>query len=132
MHGLVVCFFLFSFYCCASPISFETCSSQYTDSLKCSPPVCIHKYKFLGTWVLRVGTTEHDGLYKAAKSDFESFVESTSKEIVENVDDTIPELPLKDLVGILCFVLLAINTAFLSLHVWITMLCYSPVGFPVL
>lgn len=39
-------------------------------------------------------------------------MESTSKDIVESVDDTIPELPLKDLVGILCFVLLA-NNAFL-------------------
>lgn len=109
--------------------------SQYTDSLKWSPPIYIHKYKFLGTWVLRVGTTEHDGLYKAAKSDFESFVESTSKDIVGSVDDTIPELPLKDLVGVLCFVLLA-NNAFLFLpprtaHVWTTTPCYSPVKFPV-
>lgn len=54
-------------------------------------------------------------------------MESTSKKIVESVDDTIPELPLKDLVGILCFALLAFS--FLFLHVWTTMLCYASVGF---
>lgn len=54
-------------------------------------------------------------------------MESTSKKIVERVDDTIPELPLKDLVGILCFALLAFS--FLFLHVWTTMLCYASVGF---
>lgn len=91
----------FFFTAVLPPISFETYSFQYTDSLKISPPISIHKYKFLRTWVLRAGNTEHDGLYKAAKSDFESFVESTSKEIVESVDDTIPELPLKDLVCVL-------------------------------
>lgn len=62
------------------------------------------KTGFLGIWALKVKTTEHDGLYKGAKSDFESFVESISKRIVENVDETIPELPLKDLVSVLCCV----------------------------
>lgn len=66
-------------------------------------PVYIQNYEFLGIWALKVKTTEHDGLYKGAKSDFESFVESISKKIVENVDETIPELPLKDLVSVLCF-----------------------------
>lgn len=31
-------------------------------------------------------------------------MESISKVIVENVDETIPELPLKDLVSVLCCV----------------------------
>lgn len=61
------------------------------------------------TWVLNVITTEHDGLYKGAKSDFESFVESTSKIIVEIVDETIPELPLKDLVSVLCYAFLCVD-----------------------
>lgn len=58
------------------------------------------------TWILKFITTEHDGLYKGAKSDFESFVESASKRIVEIVDETIPELPLKDLVSVSCSALL--------------------------
>ncbi|KAI2787152.1 hypothetical protein POX_f07515 [Penicillium oxalicum] len=39
----------------------------------------------------------HDPDYRAAKKDFESFVESLSTKIVEK-DTTIPELPVKDLI----------------------------------
>ena len=37
-------------------------------------------------------------LYRAAKQDFDSFIEKLSQKIIEEVDTTVPELPLKDLV----------------------------------
>lgn len=39
----------------------------------------------------------HDADYRQAKSDFDTFVESLTDKIIEK-DDTIPELPPKDLV----------------------------------
>lgn len=66
-------------------------------------------HKFLRTWVLKVIATEHGGLYQGAKSDFESFVGSTSKRIMEIVDETIPELPLKDLVSVSYSALLCVD-----------------------
>ncbi|KAF8540053.1 hypothetical protein BDD12DRAFT_51441 [Trichophaea hybrida] len=41
---------------------------------------------------------EHDSIYRAGKSDFEKFVEHMNEAIPEHVDDTIPVLPVKDLV----------------------------------
>ncbi|KAI5799380.1 hypothetical protein FPQ18DRAFT_93794 [Pyronema domesticum] len=41
---------------------------------------------------------EHDSFYRAGKADFEKFVEYMNATIPERVDDTIPELPIKDLV----------------------------------
>lgn len=38
--------------------------------------------------------------YHTAKQDFASFIEKLSQKIVEEVDTTVPELPLKDLVCI--------------------------------
>ncbi|KAI5851277.1 hypothetical protein DFP73DRAFT_536599 [Morchella snyderi] len=46
----------------------------------------------------RTWFNENSGLFKGAKSDFESFIEILSKSIIAEVDDTIPELPLKDLI----------------------------------
>lgn len=43
--------------------------------------------------------TENDGAYRAAKSDFEAFVEKVTAVMIEDVDATIPELPLKDVVS---------------------------------
>ncbi|KAI5816559.1 hypothetical protein BZA77DRAFT_312341 [Pyronema omphalodes] len=40
---------------------------------------------------------EHDSFYRAGKADFEKFVEYINATIPERVDDTIPELPIKDL-----------------------------------
>ena len=40
----------------------------------------------------------HDHDYRASKADWDSFVESLTEKIIE-VDDTIPELPPKDLVS---------------------------------
>jgi hypothetical protein len=42
---------------------------------------------------------EHDSFYRAGKADFEKFVEYMNATIPERVDDTIPELPIKDLVS---------------------------------
>jgi hypothetical protein len=42
---------------------------------------------------------EKDMIYRTAKSDFESFVEHLNALIPEKVDETIPELPIKDLVS---------------------------------
>lgn len=41
----------------------------------------------------------HDDDYRAAKKDFETFVESLTAKFSE-MDSTIPELPVKDLVGV--------------------------------
>lgn len=41
---------------------------------------------------------ENELLYRTAKQDFESFIEKLSQKIVEEVDITVPELPLKDLI----------------------------------
>lgn len=49
------------------------------------------------TWL---GHLAHDPDFRAAKKDFESFVETLTEKITE-VDSTIPELPTKDLVWIL-------------------------------
>lgn len=38
----------------------------------------------------------HDGEYRRALKDWNSFVESTSESVIE-ADETIPELPVKDL-----------------------------------
>ncbi|KAK5003052.1 hypothetical protein LTR39_006529, partial [Cryomyces antarcticus] len=42
-------------------------------------------------------TTVHDPDYRASLSDFNSFVECLTQKVVE-VDNTIPELPVKDIV----------------------------------
>lgn len=47
----------------------------------------------------REGYPEHDSAYRAGKSDFEKFVEHINAAMAERVDDTIPELPIKDLVS---------------------------------
>ncbi|KUM66460.1 hypothetical protein ACN42_g571 [Penicillium freii] len=47
----------------------------------------------------------HDPDYRAAKKDFETFVESLTPKIAE-VDATVPELPVKDLVGLRILLLL--------------------------
>ena len=39
----------------------------------------------------------HDADYRTSKKDWETFVESLNEKIIEK-DDTIPELPVKDLV----------------------------------
>lgn len=41
---------------------------------------------------------DNEMLYRTAKQDFDSFVEKLSQKIVKEVDTTVPELPLKDLV----------------------------------
>jgi len=41
---------------------------------------------------------ENEVLYRSAKQDFDSFIEKLSQKVVEEVDKTVPELPLKDLV----------------------------------
>ncbi len=41
----------------------------------------------------------HDADYRASKKDWDTFVESLTEKIIEK-DDTIPELPAKDLVGL--------------------------------
>ncbi|KAI5778722.1 hypothetical protein EDC01DRAFT_331547 [Geopyxis carbonaria] len=46
----------------------------------------------------RAWLRENDPLYRAGKADFEKFVESVNEEMAQKVDDTIPELPVKDLV----------------------------------
>ena len=48
----------------------------------------------------------HDKDYRQSKSDFDAFVESLTPAIIEK-DETIPELPPKDLVGFLPFEVLA-------------------------
>ncbi|KAI5846204.1 hypothetical protein BZA05DRAFT_476299 [Tricharina praecox] len=40
----------------------------------------------------------HDAVYRAGKADFDKFVDSMTAAMPERVDDTIPELPVKDLV----------------------------------
>jgi Conserved hypothetical protein (DUF2461) len=40
----------------------------------------------------------NDPDYRASLEDFKSFIEKLSEKIIE-IDDTIPELPLKDLVS---------------------------------
>ena len=47
----------------------------------------------------RASYPEHDSTYRAGKSDFEMFVEHINAAMAERVDDTIPELPIKDLVS---------------------------------
>lgn len=42
----------------------------------------------------------HDADYRQSQKDFNSFVESLTEKIIEK-DETIPELPSKDLVNIL-------------------------------
>lgn len=44
---------------------------------------------------------DHDSLFRAAKQDFERLVEKISDKIIEEIDQTVPELPLKDLVSAL-------------------------------
>lgn len=41
----------------------------------------------------------HDADYRASKKDWDTFVESMTQRIIEK-DETIPELPAKDLVSI--------------------------------
>ena len=43
------------------------------------------------------GTAAHDGEYRRALKDWQSFVEATTLSIVD-VDETIPELPVKDVI----------------------------------
>ena len=47
--------------------------------------------------VLNVGLVVHDADYRQSKSDFDRFVECLTEKIVEK-DETVPELPSKDLV----------------------------------
>lgn len=42
-------------------------------------------------------TTAHDGEYRRALKDWQSFVEATTQTLIE-VDETIPELPAKDVI----------------------------------
>ena len=44
----------------------------------------------------------HDADYRQSKKDFDSFVECLTEKIIEK-DETIPELPAKDLVGYTLF-----------------------------
>lgn len=44
------------------------------------------------------GSPAHDPDYRAAKRDFETFVETLTSKIIDK-DSTIPELPIKDLVS---------------------------------
>lgn len=51
-------------------------------------------------WCMLTHTrTAHDADYRAAKKDWETFVETLTDKIVEK-DSTIPELPVKDLVSL--------------------------------
>lgn len=43
-------------------------------------------------------SSAHDADYRNSKKDWDSFVESLTQKIIEK-DDTIPELPVKDLVS---------------------------------
>ena len=47
--------------------------------------------------MLIIGLVVHDADYRQSKSDFDSFVECLTEKIAEK-DETIPELPPKDLV----------------------------------
>ncbi|EKV09975.1 hypothetical protein PDIP_61990 [Penicillium digitatum Pd1] len=58
-----------------------------------------HTPRLSSCWLICVA---HDADYRAAKKDFETFVGSLTPKIVE-VDTTIPELPVKDLVGLRIF-----------------------------
>lgn len=40
----------------------------------------------------------HDAEFRQAEKDWHSFVEKLTEKLVEEVDDTIPELPVKDVV----------------------------------
>jgi hypothetical protein len=42
--------------------------------------------------------TVHDPDYRAAHNDFVTFLEALSEKVIE-ADETIPELPVKDIVG---------------------------------
>jgi uncharacterized protein DUF2461 len=53
----------------------------------------------------------NDPDYRASLADFKSFIEKLSERIIE-IDDTVPELPLKDLVS----GLIMIRSYFPSLH----------------
>ncbi|KAF8428370.1 hypothetical protein EV426DRAFT_587613 [Tirmania nivea] len=54
--------------------------------------------KELGEHNNRSWFSENEMLYRKAKQDFDSFIEKLSQKIIEEVDTTVPELPLKDLV----------------------------------
>lgn len=54
--------------------------------------------KKLGKHNNRPWFAENEMLYRAAKQDFDSFIEKLSQKIIEEVDTTVPELPLKDLI----------------------------------
>ncbi|KAF8453029.1 hypothetical protein BGX38DRAFT_1180511 [Terfezia claveryi] len=54
--------------------------------------------KELGKHNNRPWFAENEILYRTAKQDFESFIEKLSQKIIEEVDTTVPELPLKDLI----------------------------------
>ncbi|KAF8472665.1 hypothetical protein BDZ91DRAFT_715557 [Kalaharituber pfeilii] len=41
---------------------------------------------------------ENESFYRAARQDFESFVDALSQRITKDVDTTVPELPLKDII----------------------------------
>jgi Conserved hypothetical protein (DUF2461) len=59
-------------------------------------PTWIIEWAFV--WLLTFGcSTVHDADYRTSWKDWESFVESLTEKIVDK-DDTIPELPPKDLV----------------------------------
>lgn len=45
----------------------------------------------------RASGEAHDGEYRRALKDWESFVESTTQSIIE-IDETVPELPIKDVI----------------------------------
>ena len=45
----------------------------------------------------RGGKTAHDGEYRRALKDWQSFVETATQTIIE-VDETVPELPIKDVI----------------------------------
>lgn len=49
-------------------------------------------------WFADIAAVVHDADYRQSQKDFNSFVESLTEKIIEK-DETIPELPSKDLVS---------------------------------
>lgn len=67
----------------------------------------VHISRLWSSWLT---CPAHDPDYRAAKKDFEMFVESLTPKIAE-VDATVPELPVKDLVGLQIFLFFFVAAA---------------------
>ena len=56
----------------------------------------------------------HDPDYRTSLQDFTTFLENLSEKVVE-ADDTIPELPVKDIVSLECYFLTMIHADYLDI-----------------